>query len=194
MSKQPGRSSEPIAVARIVRTHGIHGEVAAQLLTDFPERFARLHTVVLAGAGKEPLAATLKSFRFHRDRILLEFDGYTTPEEAAAALVGREVRIAPAEATELGPNQYYDFDLQDCQVVDSSGLEVGRVTGILRAGESANLVMRCQDESEVMIPMVDRFVKSVDLASRRIVVDLPEELRQLNKAGSRLRKGTEPRP
>lgn len=193
MSKQPGRSAEPIAIARIVRTHGIRGEVAAQLLTDFPERFARLHTVVLAGAGKESLAATLKSFRFHQDRILLVFDGYTTPE-AAAALVGCEVRIAPEEATELGPNQYYDFDLQDCQVVDSSGLEVGRVTGILRAGESANLVMRCQDGSEVMIPMVDRFVKSVDLASRRIAVDLPEELRQLNNAGSRLRKGTEPRP
>lgn len=186
MSKQSGRSAEPIAIARILRTHGIHGEVAAQLLTDFPERFARLRTVALAGAGKEPLAGILKSFRFHQGRILLLFEGYTTPE-AASALVGREVRIAHEEATELGPNQYYDFDLRGCRVVDVSGVEVGRVTGILRAGESANLVMRSQDGSEVMIPMVDRFVKSVDLASQRIAVDLPEELRSLNAAGSRLR-------
>ena len=91
---------ELLAVARVAKTRGVRGEVVANLLTDFPERFDRLEELVAVGpaGGRELLV--IENHWLHGPRVVLKFEGYDAPE-TARALVGRELAVPESEAVEL---------------------------------------------------------------------------------------------
>ena len=167
-----------VSIARIVKTHGLRGEVAAEILTDFPERFQLLDRVFLgaAGAAREE---RLESFRFaHRSRVILKFAGRDRIEEVEE-LVGCEVRVPESERVVPPEDVYFDSDLEGCLVYQGDNL-LGRVDSILKVGESAsNLVVVDERDREFMIPLAREFVRRVDVADRRIEVDLPPGLTDL---------------
>jgi len=175
-----------ISIAKIVKTRGIRGEVAADLLTDFPDRFAELRSVVVAGPGHQS-DEELEDFWFHGNRIILKFVGRDRPHEVEE-LVGCDVRI-PEEDRVIPPEgTYFDSDLEGCSVFES-GVELGVVAGIQRIGGTAgNLVVADPSGREVLIPMVKEFIKSVSVESRRIEVALPPGLLELGGEGGSLRK------
>jgi len=155
-----------VSVAHIIKTRGVKGEVVADLLTDFPKRFASVRSVRIL-RGDQVFEETLEKHWFHRGRVILKFQGRETPE-TAAPLVGGYVQVPEEERFVPPRNTYYHSDLIGCQV-EEDGQVLGVVTGIFESGpDHANLVVETRGGNEVMIPLVKQFVKKVDIGGKII--------------------------
>ena len=166
-----------ITIARIARPQGIRGEVIADLLTDFPERFAKLEIAQVKKANGDLLNLRLESHRPHKGRILLKFAGYDTMN-AAEDLRDSRIIIARDQLVKLPEDSYYEFDLIGCDVVTISGASVGRVSGVRHFGASPLLAVT-NGEREHLIPLVSSICPEVDIANKRVVIDPPEGLLEL---------------
>jgi 16S rRNA processing protein RimM len=168
-----------IVIARIVKAFGIRGEVAAEVLTDFPERFADVERVTLR-RGAETREAELVGYRFHKGRVLLKFAGVDTMTDAER-LARFEVVIAADELYELpeGEDLFYDFDLVGCTVVTVGGETVGEVETIVRTAGGELLSVRRPTGRETLVPFVDGICVEVDVEAKRVVIDPPEGLLDL---------------
>src|SRR5687768_18397496 len=102
---------ELVAIAKIVKPRGLRGEVVADVLTDFPERFEGLETVI--GLSPDGMRDDLKieDFWFQKDRIVLRFAGFDTIE-AAAGLRNVEICIPESDATQLEEGEFFDWQLE----------------------------------------------------------------------------------
>lgn len=168
---------ELVLVGRIARTHGIRGDVLVNPETDFPEeRFVEGRVLRLEMAGRsEPI--TIASVRFHQGRPLVGFAGVDTMD-AAEALVGAELRMPEAEIPPLPAGTYYRHDLVGCEVTDTKGQTIGRVTSVDGPLEQSRLVI-AGPRGEVMVPMVGGICVRVDPGAKVIVVDPPAGLLDL---------------
>ncbi|MFQ5927652.1 MAG: ribosome maturation factor RimM, partial [Terriglobia bacterium] len=102
-------------VARLTRSQGRRGEVAAQILTDFPERLLALRTAWLWDGASDPEPVEIENAWFHKRGVVFKFAGVDSIA-AARALVGREVQVSDSPA--LPAHTYYVSDLVGCRVVD----------------------------------------------------------------------------
>jgi 16S rRNA processing protein RimM len=161
-----------------VKPQGRIGEVAADLHTDFPERFAeriRLYGLTPKGERRE---LELEGFWPHKGRMVLKFRGVDSIS-AAEELAGWEVQIPAAERTELEPGAVYVSDLLGCTVI-ADGRELGAIADVdLGAGAAPLLVVRV-GKKEYLLPFAEEFVEAVDLAARRVSLRLPEGLLELD--------------
>ena len=173
------RTAELVAVARVVKTRGVRGEVAADLLTDFPERFDWLEELVAVGPAGERELLSIEDHWLHGRRVVLKFEGYDAPE-TARALVGRELAVPESEAVELEEGEFYDWQLSGCRVETTGGAPLGTVRELLRAGGDAPLlVVRDEGGRERLIPFAESICVEVDTDARLIRVDPPEGLLEL---------------
>ena len=181
--------SEPSAqwvwLARIRRPQGRKGEVFAEILTDFPEKFTqrrRLWLVAEAARNDSPREVELVAHWLHKGGIVLHFAGVDSIS-AAEALAGLIVAIPLAERAPLGEDEVYVADLIGCALVDVAGatpVEVGVIENVDRtAGPVALLVVRGA-AGEVLIPFAKSYLRRLDLAAKRVEMTLPEGLTGLN--------------
>lgn len=170
--------AELIAVARIARPQGIRGEVIADLLTDFPDRFAALDEVRLAKPDGTVELAHLEKARLHQGRVILKFKG-SDSRNAAEMLRDVRVLVTRAQLVVLPKDTYYDFDLIDCAVITTAGQPVGKVTQVHNYGAAPLLAVRGETGKEVLIPLASTICLDVDVAQKRIVVEPPEGLLEL---------------
>ena len=176
---EPGVESGYVAVARIARTRGRRGEVLADFHTDFPSRFDALEEVWLELAGGRRERIGLEEAWEHGGRLVLKFRGVDTIE-AAERYVGAWVEVGAESAVELPEGTYFDHDLVGCSLVGSDGRALGVVRDVVRlAGNHQLLVER--SGLEYMVPARAEICKEIAIAQKRIVVDLPEGLIDLNK-------------
>lgn len=163
-----------VAIARVARPHGIRGEVTADILTDFPERFEGLEAVTakLADSGRTELK--IERFRFHQGRVMLKFAGIDTVEDAEH-LRNAEICIDEADEVELEADEYFDWELSGCRVVTLAGEDLGTVAEVMRTGGTEILVIR-GGEKEFLVPFAEAICPEVDIENKRIVVDPPEGL------------------
>jgi 16S rRNA processing protein RimM len=166
-----------VSVAKVIKPQGNKGEVAAELLTDFPERFHHLETVYLQKNDRSPFPLDLEAFRFHKQRIILKFSGIDDIG-AAEELRGHEVRIDRENLLDLPDGTYYQFDLIDCVARDSRGHILGQVTEVLEAGGNFVLNLR-RDRKELLVPFAKNIVRSVDLSKKELICELPPGLEDL---------------
>lgn len=173
--------SEPLMrVACIDSTHGLRGEVSAQLCTDFPERFGEME-VAWVGPGGAPASARprrLDGWRLHKGKVLLKFHDVRDVEQARA-LSGHDVWVERRQAMELPQDTYYHQDLLGLAVYDAAGVRLGDVDDILVTGGTDVLVVRHQDE-EILIPATRSICVQVDVQAGKLVVDVPEGLLEAN--------------
>ena len=166
--------SQFIAIALIVRARGIRGEVSAELLTDFPERFSSTTGVRVALPGAR-YQEVIEAARFHKGRVLLKFRGRERPEQVRE-LIGGEVQIPLEERMPLPEGAFYESDLLGLRV-EQKGQNLGVVAELFRTGsEGVNLVIRDGDDGEMMVPLARAFIRDVDLERGVIQVDLPPGL------------------
>ncbi|MGE0130197.1 MAG: ribosome maturation factor RimM [Blastocatellales bacterium] len=166
-----------ISVARIARPQGIRGEVIADLLTDFPERFARLGSFYIKRADGRLLALDLENSRPHKRRVVLKFAGYDSVN-SAEELRGARVMVTRDQLVELPEGAYYDFDLIGCEVCAIAGQQLGRVEEVQNYGAAPLLVVR-DGKRELLIPLVLSICVEIDTERKRIVVNPPEGLLEL---------------
>jgi 16S rRNA processing protein RimM len=180
----PIPSGEWVAIAILGKTRGKRGEILAIPLAGRPERFEDLQRVWLA--GDSPLAEEgsryeIESVWLHDGRPVLKFRGIDTISEAEA-LVGAEVRLPAAERMPLEEGEFYQADLIGCEVVEQpSGELLGEVTGWQEAGGPNLLQVRMRAGGELLIPFARAICVEIDVAARRIMVDLPAGLKELNR-------------
>ena len=166
-----------VTVARLGKARGIRGEITALPLSDRPERFESLGQVYLCGTGA-PVPIEVESTWFHNRTLIFKFQGVDTMSDAEL-LSGMEVRVPLAERVPAEPGEYFQSDLIGCEVVDrSSGASLGRVEDWQDGGGGGLLVVT----GGMMIPFARAICVEIDVARRRIAVDLPEGLRELTQS------------
>ena len=170
---------ELIAVARVVKVRGLRGEVAAELLTDFPARFEGVEELIAVTPAGERRALAVEQSRLHAGRVLLKFAGYDTPE-AARELVGYELTVPESEAVELEEGEFFDWQIEGCRVETVEGRSLGAVAKVLHYGAAPVLVVREGDAAaagrEHLIPLAESICVEIDLERKFIRVDPPEGL------------------
>ena len=166
--------SDLVAIARVARPHGIRGEVTADIVTDFPERFEGLEAVTAELADSSRSELRIERFRFHQGRVMLKFAGIDTVE-AAEQLRNAEICVAEADAVELEADEYFDWELEGCRVATLAGQELGTVAEVMRTGGTEILVIR-GGEKDFLVPFAEAICVEVDIENKRIVVDPPEGL------------------
>lgn len=183
------RNAAYATVARILRPHGRRGEVAAEILTDFPKRLKGLRSVELLNPKAQTAAnavrvRAVKSCWLSQSRggqAIFHFDG-TESIDQAKRLVGFEVQIPIADRVRLSKGNYYITDLKGCEVFED-GQSLGYVREVQFAGNeiagTPNLAVD-SPSGELLIPLAQDICVNVDLASHRITVVLPDGLRELN--------------
>ncbi len=176
---EPDTDSPALAIARIVRTRGNRGEVLADILTDFPERFQRLKAVWLEFPDRHRELAVVEATWVHKGRQVLKFAGIESISEAER-LRAAWVLVERKDAVPLKQGEYYDHDLIGCRVVDAAGAVLGTVREILKAAGNAVLIVDGA-AGEILIPAVADFCRRISITEKLIVVDLPEGLLDLNR-------------
>lgn len=167
-----------VLVGRIARAHGNRGQVIVDPATDFPEERFKAGSVVHIRCGGAAEPVTIESVRFHRGRPILGLAGIDTMD-AAEALAGSELRISDDALQPLPAGSYYHHDLIGCSVQTPRGEPIGRVTSVEGDAAGSRLVVETP-QGEVLIPMAEGIWQSVDLPARKIVVEPPEGLLDLN--------------
>ena len=171
-----------MAVAWIARPQGRRGEVAAELLSDFPERFRKLRRVFVGNPGEPPEPLDLENVWPHKGRLVLKFAGVDTIDQASR-LRGRHVLIPLQERMPLPRHRYYVGDLKGCRVVvERQGVrrEVGTVTDVEPTG-GVDVLHVAAPQGEVLIPLAQAICVHIDPEAGEIVIDPPEDLLELNE-------------
>jgi 16S rRNA processing protein RimM len=191
-----------VIVARILRPRGNKGEVAAELLTDFPERLTQLREVFLAQGDSEPRRHAVKSCwlsQNHRGQAVFHFEGFASISDAEK-LRGLDVLLPFEQRVALPAGQYFVSDLIGCSVFENASLPggpssspclassapsfLGTVRDVQFSGEGvAGTPLLAVDTSqgELLVPLAEDICTSINIAARRIDVVLPEGLRDLNR-------------
>ena len=169
--------SDFVTVARVMRSQGRRGEVAAQLLTDFPERFAqRRRLFAVDASGRRELE--LESHWLHKGRVVLKFRGVDSIA-AAETLAGCELQIRREERAALPEGAAYVNDLVGCEVLDR-GRPLGTITGVEPGAGEAPLLVVKSEAGEHLIPFAAAYVESLDLERRRVALRLPAGMLELD--------------
>jgi 16S rRNA processing protein RimM len=167
---------ELVAVAKVAKPRGVRGEVACDLLTDFPERFEGLEELIAVFPGGERRRLGLERHWLHGDRVVLKLEGFDSPE-TAAALAGCELAVPESEAVELEEGEFYDWQLQGCRVETVEGREVGTVREVLHTGgEAPVLIILDEAGRENLVPLAESICVEIDVGAKLIRVDAPEGL------------------
>ena len=176
-----------ITVGRIVRPHGHRGSVVVDPETDFPDaRFkAGAEFYWHRAEGADASTVRIVEARAHQGRWIVTLEGIDTMNDAET-LRGIELKVPVESLHPLEAGTYYVHDLEGCAVVTLAGQEVGRVTGV-QFGSGAPLLQIVDERGEVLVPMVEGICKVIDTAGKRIVVDPPAGLIEVNR--SRRRNG-----
>lgn len=177
---------ERVTVARVLRPQGRRGEVACEVLTDFPERLTRLSFVELSNEETEPRNVAVRSCWLSHSRggqAIFHFEGSDSIYDAEK-LVGLEVQIPFADRVELPRGSYYITDLIGCQVHSADERLVGFVTDVQFTGEGVSgtpILAVDSSRGEVLIPLANEICISVDISAKRIVIVPPDGLLDLNR-------------
>ncbi|MDP9268043.1 MAG: ribosome maturation factor RimM [Acidobacteriota bacterium] len=167
-----------ITVARVVRAQGRRGEVAADLHTDFPERFAERKQLSALAPDGSRRRLQLEEFWLHKGRVVLKFAGVDSITDAEA-LAGYEVQVPAAERVPLPEGAAYISDLVGTALYDGAKF-VGKVSDVQAGAGAAPLLVVKVGDRELLVPFVTEFIKSLDLPGKRLEMALPAGLLDLD--------------
>jgi 16S rRNA processing protein RimM len=191
-----------VTVAHILRPRGNKGEVASELLTDFPERLTQLREIFLGQGDSEPRLRAVKSCwlsQNHRGQAVFHFEGINSISDAEK-LRGFDVFLPFEQRVTLPAGQYFISDLIDCAVFENPALTsavssspcfaesapslLGTVRDVQFTGEGTSgtpLLAVDTPQGELLIPLAAEICTSINIAARRIDVVLLDGLRDLNR-------------
>jgi 16S rRNA processing protein RimM len=169
-----------ITLARVVKTQGRHGEVAAEIHSDVPGRFASgVKLLVLPKSQGARREVEIEDLWPHKGLIVLKFRGVDSMSDAEL-LIGSELQIPKAQRAELEPGWNYVNDLIGCTFFDQ-GHEIGRIEDVqFGAGEAPLLVVANGAGKKFEVPFAEAYLEAVDVAQRQVRMKLPEGMLEIN--------------
>jgi 16S rRNA processing protein RimM len=163
-----------VPVGDITKTHGLKGEVKLRPSVTDPSLVQGVHRVRIVGDGVEPAETVLEKVRGQGGRWIVKFKDCKSIEEAQV-LVGRSLEIYSEDFQPLPEGEYYWFQIEGLQVFDEEGRYYGTVNEIIVTG--SNDVYVVQDgNKELLLPMIDSVVKSIDLKENKLIFHIIEGL------------------
>jgi len=180
-----GSSGEFITLARVVKTQGRHGEVAAEIHTDVPDRFsAGMSVLALPPAQSASPEAVRRELEVeqvwaHKGLLVLKFLGVDSISEAES-LIGCELQIPSSERAVLDPGWNYVSDLAGCTVLNH-GFEIGHIADVqFGAGEAPLLVVKNNAGQQFDIPLAEAYLEGMNLGRRQVRMNLPDGMLEIN--------------
>jgi len=172
-------------VGRIARAHGNRGQVIVNPETDFPEQRFRPGAEIFVQRDGAAAPLTIAAVRFQHERPVLAIAGVESMD-AAEALAGLELRVPVDTLAALPDGFFYRHDLVGCRVEVGSGNRIGTVREVEGTIGTSRLVVDGAN-GEILIPLAVDICRTIDVSGRRIVIEPPEGLLELNesRAGSR---------
>lgn len=161
-----------LVVGRVLRPHGVRGEVRVEIVTGYPERLGQ-HAAFYLAHPNSPEAVrryAVERLRLHRDVALLKLEGCDT-RNAADDLRGMLVQIPIEDAVPLEEGEYYLYQVVGVQVETEDGEQLGQVIEVLDTGANDVYVVQ-GPRGEVLLPAIKDVVLELDLDARRLVVRL----------------------
>jgi 16S rRNA processing protein RimM len=176
----PGTSGEFITLARVKKTQGRRGEVAVEVHSDVPGRFAPGMKLFAFPAGDEKRRELeVEDLWPHKEWLVLKFHGVDSITDAEA-LVGSELQVPGSQRAELGAGWNYVSDLVGCTVLDQ-GHEIGRIADVqFGAGEAPLLVVADEAGRKFDVPFAEAYLESVDVSRREVRMSLPKGILEIN--------------
>jgi len=167
-----------IVVAHIARTRGLRGEVVADLLTDFPDRFEKLESLIGISSEGSQRSLQIEEQWFHGHRLVLKFAGFDSIDEAKQ-LVGYHLAVPGEDRIELPADTFYEWELAGCRVETISGVSIGEVAEVMHTGGVEMLKVVDESGRDRLIPMAADIVVEIDKEQKLIRIDPPEGLLEL---------------
>jgi 16S rRNA processing protein RimM len=182
----PDAQTEFVTIAKVIASQGRRGEVAAVLLTSFPERFAeRERLYALSADGKQRRELHLEDHWFHKGKVVLKFSGVGEISQAEE-LIGSEIQVRREERADLENGSVYVSDLVGCAVFDS-GREIGQVHDVqFGAGEAPLLMIK--GAADYMVPLAAEYIEKMSPGEKRLDMKLPAGMLELDAPLSREEK------
>lgn len=190
--EQTSAVDEWVWLARIRRAQGRKGEVLAEILTDFPEKFSERKRLWLlqsnssaatpAAPEPAPREVQLVAHWLHKGGVVLHFAGIDSISDAET-LAGLIVAVPRAERATLPEDEVHVADLIGCAVFNVSATEpalLGKIENVDRTAGPVPLLIVIGPMGEVLIPFAKNYLRKLDIAAHRIEMDLPEGLIDLN--------------
>lgn len=176
-----------VHVARLIRPQGRRGEVLAEILSDFPDRFIELRNAFLWRGNNRPATPILlENSWLHKGKIVLKF-AHVDSISAAEALRGADLVIPAAERMPLQSDEVYISDLIGCECVDvpvdeaSTARVLGTIRDVVRQANTADLLIVANpDGVEYEIPFAKAYVVKIEVVARRVAMRLPPGLLEVN--------------
>jgi 16S rRNA processing protein RimM len=176
----PDITGEFITLARVVKTQGRHGEVAAEVHSDVPERFTEgMKLQALGGPAESRREVEIESLWPHKGLLVLKFRGVDSMSDAEA-LIGSELQVPRSERAALEQGWNYVSDLVGCVVFDH-GKEIGRIESVqFGAGEAPLLIVAGKAGQKFDVPFAEAYLERVDVAQRQLGMNLPDGMLEIN--------------
>jgi len=176
----PDRIGDFVTLARVVKTQGRIGEVAAEIHSDVPDRFAVGMTLsALDKAGQARREVEVEDFWPHKGLLVFKFVGIDSISDAEA-LVGSELQLPQTERAQLEQGWNYVSDLVGCTVLDQ-GTEIGRIEDVqFGAGEAPLLIIAGLGGKKFDVPFAEAYLEGVDMARKQVRMKLPEGMLEIN--------------
>ncbi|MFZ5760780.1 MAG: ribosome maturation factor RimM [Thermodesulfobacteriota bacterium] len=180
MDRETQRTGDALLlVGEIVKPHGVGGAVKIFPYSGDPTNICRCRTLILESpAGGEKCTHALRSARHQGVFAIVSLAGIDS-RAAAENVIGYPVWAARQELPELAVDEFYWQDLHGLEVVTVSGLSLGRVSGVLATG-AHDIMVVTGNGREYLIPAANDFLVHIDRQTKRIVVDPPEGLLDIN--------------
>ena len=170
---------EYITLARVLKTQGRRGEVAAEVHTDVPDRFVegmRLFALDESGGRRQ---LKIEELWPHKGQLVVKFAGIDSISDAET-LLRCELQVPQAERAELEAGWTYISDLTGCTVFDGDR-EIGQIEGVeFGAGEAPLLIVRGKAKTPYEIPFAEAYLASVDPAAKQVRMRLPDGMLEIN--------------
>ncbi|MBN1249721.1 MAG: 16S rRNA processing protein RimM [Anaerolineae bacterium] len=157
-----------LAIGRVLRPHGVRGELRVELLTAHPEHLAELKTLYV-GDAYQPHAVL--SARMHKDLALILLQGYET-RNAADALRDEFLYVALEDAIPLDEDEYYEYQLEGLVVVTEDGEQLGEIAEVFTAPDANDVFIVHGPLGEVLIPVIEDVIVDCDLEGGQVTVRL----------------------
>ncbi len=164
-----------IEIGKIVNTHGIKGEVKIYTYTDDIEAFKKLKKLYLVMKSGEQKEYKVQSMKIQKSMLLVKLEGIDTVEQGNSlreTIVKRE-----RKNNELEEDEYFIADLIGLKVYEDNGAYLGILDDVLKPGANDVYVVKLEDGTDLLLPVIDQVVKDINLESQKITVNVMEGLR-----------------
>jgi 16S rRNA processing protein RimM len=167
------KAGEPVflVIGHLQRPHGVAGEIAMKVLTDFPERICK-GRVVLVGAARTPVKIT--QVRWKQGLMLIKFEGFAVREKVAE-LTNMDVFVSGEGLPDLPDGEYYHHQLIGLDVYEGEEF-LGVINDILVTGANDVYVVQKAEGKELLLPAIQSVILEIDLERHRMDVSIPDGL------------------